>query len=111
MASFLDDDFVIFGEKGPAVIPPGCRLGQRRQDIEVSQRPSRLLNPSCRVGDLAANVVKEFRLQFGDAFLRARDLALIFFEFGRGEPLGTDKGLLAFVIGGGRDGDWPCSLQ
>ena len=81
------------------VVLGGCRLGERREDVERSQPPSGLLNPRRLGGDAGAQPLEDRDLELETALVGAEDLLFVLLERRRDEPLAAGDRLLAVVVG------------
>ena len=101
MAAGDDEEFAGGIEFGAGVVAVGGQLGEGSEDVELGNGGGGLAEARGLRGDGGAEIDEELALDFEDALVGGEDFALVFLEFGRGEALGVDEGLLALVIGGG----------
>ena len=100
MAAGNDEEFAGGGKFRPSVAAVGGELRKRSEDVELRDGSRRLAQARGLGSDAGAQIDEKLALDFEDALVGGEDFALVFFQFGRGEALGVDEGLLTFVIGG-----------
>src|SRR6266568_592659 len=76
------------------------QLCKSTQDVELRYRRGRAPKPRSLRGDPGTDVDEELALDFQDALVGGEDFAFVFLELRRGEPLGIDQRLFAFVVRG-----------
>src|SRR5206468_182146 len=69
----------------------GSKLGEGRENVELSDGGSRVPQARGGGGDEGANIDKELALDFQNALVGSEDFALVFLEFGGSEALGVDE--------------------
>src|SRR6266702_4596635 len=100
VASADDKEFAGGVEFGPRIAAIGGQLCKSTQDVELRYRRGRAPKPRSLRGDPGTNVDEELALDFQDALVGGEDFAFVFLELRRGEPLGIDQRLFAFIVRG-----------
>src|SRR6266446_6437886 len=100
VASANDEEFAGGVEFGPRIAAIGGQLCKSAQDVELRYRRGSAAKPRSLRGDPGTDVDKELALDFQDALVGGEDFAFVFLELRRGEPLGIDQRLFAFVVRG-----------
>jgi hypothetical protein len=75
-------------------------VGEVGEEIDLGDVAGGFAYASGVVEELAAEFGEDAALDFSAAFLRGENFYFELFEFGGGEALGVDEGLLSLVIGG-----------
>ena len=97
MATVVDDDPGLLLDHGPAVVPSSCPVGERREDIELSDERCGAGDPVGVLGEIFDQLMKELALSSIRDLLRLEDPALQLFELGDDVPLGVGQSLASFV--------------
>src|SRR6266705_1065357 len=100
VASADDKEFAGGVEFGPRIAAIGGQLCKSTQDVELRYRRGRAPKPRSLRGDPGTDVDEELALDFQDALVGGEDFAFVLLELRRGEPLGIDQRLFAFVVRG-----------
>ena len=100
MAAFDDFDVAGVVERRTAVVAVGGQRGEAGEHVDLGQRQRGLPDAPRLGGDGGAQLGKQAPLDLDHLLLRVEHLGFVFLQLRRGEALGVDQRLLAFVVGG-----------